>query len=214
VDDDEVPSNDWLLRLIQTQQRFNADAVFGPVVPRYLSGMAEWLRLGGYFDRRRFPTGTPIDEADARTGNVLINAKRLQSLNGPFEESFGRTGGEDSMLFRDLQSLGCTFIWCDEATVSEEVPIARANAAWLLRRSLRVGQTWIRAELYRLPLQRKMRKGLVLSVRACVQLAISFALALVWLPFSRIKAFHWLRTAAMQVGKITGLTFRYQEYGA
>jgi succinoglycan biosynthesis protein ExoM len=214
VDDDEIPVHDWLLRLVKTQQKFNADAVFGPVVPRYLTGTTDWIRLGGYFDRRRFPTGTAIDEADARTGNVLINANRLKSLSGPFDKSFGRTGGEDSMLFRDLLSQGCSFIWCDEATVSEVVPIARANAAWLLRRSLRVGQTCIRAELYRLSWRKKIVRGCALGARACVQLVVSIGLAIAWMPMSRTKAFHWIRTAAMQAGKITGMAFRYQEYGA
>ena len=214
VDDDEVPAQDWLLRLVQAQQQFAADAVFGPVLPRYLSDTPDWIRLGGYFDRRRFATGTVINEADARTGNVLIRAQCLKALRGPFDQAFGRTGGEDSILFRELQALGCRFIWCDEATVSEEVPLARANVAWLLRRALRVGQTWIRAELYRLPLAKQIRLGLLLGLRASVQLVLSLVFALAWLPLSRLKAFHWIRTAAMQVGKLTGMAFRYQEYGA
>ncbi|TXT40174.1 MAG: Glycosyl transferase [Comamonadaceae bacterium] len=213
VDDDELPVSDWLLRLVETQQRFNADAVFGPVIPRYTTGIKDWIRLGGYFDRRRFPTGTSIDEADARTSNALVSAKRLRSLDGPFDQSFGRTGGEDSMLFRDLLALECRFVWSDEATVSEDVPMARANASWLLRRSLRVGQTWIRAELYRLPIKAKIFHGFVLMLRACVQLVVSGVLAVAWLPLSRIKAFHWTRTAAMQIGKITAMVFRYKEYG-
>ena len=215
IDDDETPTQDWLSRLVDVQRRFQADAVFGPVVPRYVLGTPSWIREGAYFDRRRFATGTPIDEADARTGNVLVKADRLKSLTGPFDRSFGLTGGEDSVLFRDLLAVGCTFVWCDEATVSEEVPLDRASAGWLLRRSFRVGQTWMRAELYRLPLGKKMAHGCVLGSRACVQFFVGIALALVWVPVSRTRSFHWIRISAMQAGKMTGMTrFQYREYGA
>ncbi len=215
VDDDETPVDNWLMSLMNAQRSFQADAVFGPVLPHYAPQTPGWIREGAYFERRRFPSGMMIDEADARTGNVLINARRLKSINGPFEPSFGRTGGEDSVLFRDLLALGCTFVWCDEACVSEAVPLERANAAWLLRRSFRVGQTWLRAELYRLPVSKKIVRGVMLGCRAGVQLVVSTGLALVWLPLGRSKSFHWMRVATMQAGKIVGLTrFQYHEYGA
>jgi succinoglycan biosynthesis protein ExoM len=214
VDDDETPETDWLLRLLETQRHFQADAVFGPVVPRYGEHTPKWVLDGAYFDRRRFETGTRIDEADARTGNVLIKADWLRSLQGPFDKSFGHTGGEDSLLFRDLLARGCRFVWCDEAIVSEEVPLDRANVRWLLRRSFRVGQTWIRAELYRLTPGTKIRRGVVLSLRASVQLVAGLALALVWMPVSPTKSFRWIRISAMQAGKITGMShFQYREYG-
>ncbi len=214
VDDDETPSSDWLSSLVEAQRNFRADAVFGPVVPCYGAETPAWVREGAYFERRRFVTGTVIDEADARTGNVLINAQRMKRLDGPFDRSFGRTGGEDSVLFRDLLAQDCMFVWCDEATVSEVVPLERANAGWLLRRSFRVGQTWIRAELYRLPVWKKRLRGVVLGIRAGVQLFASIALALAWLPLSRTKSFQWVRVAVMQFGKLVGMTrFQYHEYG-
>lgn len=215
IDDDETPATDWLLRLVETQHRFNADAVFAPVVPRYLPGTPAWLQAGGYFDRTRFATGTPIDDRDARTGNVLIRAARLKTIPGPFDVAFGRTGGEDSLLFRDLQAQGCTFVWCDEAPVSEDVPLERANARWLLRRSFRVGQTWIRTELHRMPAPVKRVRGFVLTVRSAIQLIASVALLVCIWPVSRTKSFHWARIAMMQVGRLTGMTrFQYKEYGA
>lgn len=214
IDDDETPHENWLSKLFETQRRFQADAVFGPVLPRYVEHTPKWVREGAYFDRRRFKTGTRIDEADARTSNVLVNRDRLSALEGPFEKSFGRTGGEDSVLFRDLLANGCTFVWCDEAIVSEEVPLDRANAKWLLRRSFRVGQTWMRAELYRLSPRAKIWRGFMLGVRACLQLVVGLVLALLWMPVSFVKGFRWIRISAMQAGKITGMTrFQYHEYG-
>lgn len=215
IDDDETPDVDWLCRMVAAQARFNADAVFAPIVPRYLQGTPDWIREGGYFERPRMATGTVIDERDARTGNVLVRKAILMTLDGPFDVTFGRTGGEDSLLFRDLLARGCSFVWCDEAPVSEEVPMNRANSAWLLRRSFRIGQTWIRAELYRLPEGARFTRGLMLCSRAVVQLVLGVLFALGWAFFSRTRAFKWLRVSVAQAGKITGMTrFRYNEYGA
>ncbi len=214
IDDDETPCSDWLQRLLSTMQCCHADAVFGPVLPVYPPTIAPWLKKGKFFDRARLTTGTPVDERNARTGNVLLRTQCLKELDGPFDATFGRTGGEDSMLFRDLLARQCVFVWCDEAPVYEVVAPDRANALWLLRRSFRIGQTWIRAELYRLPRHRARVHGLRLSIKAGVQLVVSVVLVLLMMPFSRIKALHWARTAAAQAGKLTGMSrFQYQEYG-
>jgi succinoglycan biosynthesis protein ExoM len=214
IDDDEVPVADWLVQLLNTLQTHMADVVFGPVLAVYRDSTPDWIRKGGYFERRRFLTGALIDEADARTGNVLLKASLLKNLKQPFETSFGRTGGEDSLLFRDLLAGDARFVWCDEATVSEEVPDDRASATWLLKRSFRIGQTWIRAELHRLSGLRRWQRGIYLAVKAGVQLLASVALTIAWLPLSRIQSFHWLRKTYAQAGKLTGMTaFHYQEYG-
>lgn len=215
IDDDERPQSDWVSCLFETLRRFDADAVLGPVLPRYLANCPEWIRRGGFFDRSRFVTGTRIDEGNARTGNVLIRADILKAITGPFNVAFGLTGGEDSLLFRELIAQGIRLIWCDEALVSEDVPRNRANAAWLLRRSYRVGQTWIRAELHNLSPFNRFRRGAALGLKASAQMIVSLVLAVLWFMFSPVNAFKWLRTAWTQVGKITGMSrYQYHEYGA
>ncbi len=214
IDDDETPESDWLLRLSETQFRLNADAVFGPVIPRYHSQTPLWLREGNFFERPRFVTGTLIDERNARTGNVMVNAQRLKSLAQPFDPSFGRTGGADSLLFKDFLAMGCILAWCDEASVYEDVPLEMASVAWLLRRSFRIGQTSFRIKLYRLNVRGRLLHGCYLGVRSTLQLLVSLACALAWLPVSRTKAFRWIRTAIAQVGKLTAMArFRYNAYG-
>lgn len=215
IDDDELPQDNWLSTLMAATRTYQADAVLGPVLPRYVPGTPQWLIDGRYFDRRRPRTGMVLDERDARSGNVLIRAHTLRLLDGPFDPAFGRTGGEDSVLFRSLLRAGAKLVWCDEAPVSEEVPLARANSGWLLKRSYRIGQTWTRAELYHQPQGgvRAMRM-VTLACRAAVQTVAAAGLWLLLRPFSRVKAFDWLRKAAANAGKLTGLTrMQYQEYG-
>ncbi|MCZ2498416.1 glycosyltransferase [Xylophilus sp. Kf1] len=215
IDDDESPDANWLERLRQAQLRFAADVVLAPVLPRYVPGTPDWLRLGGYFDRPRFATGTRIGTRDARTGNVLLRADRVRALGDtPFDVAFGRTGAEDTVLFRELLARGAVFVWCDEATVQEEVPLARANTGWLLRRSYRLGQTYVVSEIFQLRGAARLRRAGMLGARAALQLLVSAGLALGWLPFSRIRSFRWVRTAAAQLGKLSALVgHRYQEYG-
>jgi succinoglycan biosynthesis protein ExoM len=214
IDDDEVPESDWLFNLVKTQKEFNADAVFGPVLPRYLTDTPQWIIDGAYFDRPRFKTGTAIGIENARTGNVLIASQCFKHIDGPFDIAFGRTGGEDSLFFRDILTSQPIFVWCDQAPVSEDVPLTRANHIWLLQRSYRVGQTWMRTEIYRLPLIRKIYHSIYLALRAIVQLIVAFILFTVLFLFSRTLAFFWIRKAVLQIGKIMGITrFQYHEYG-
>ncbi|MES2186495.1 MAG: glycosyltransferase family A protein [Pseudomonadota bacterium] len=214
IDDDESPDPGWLATLRAAQRKYQADAVFAPVLPRYVPGTADWLIRGGFFDRPRFATGTPITTRDARTGNVLLRRADLLAVPGPFDVAFGRTGAEDTVLFRDLLARGARFIWCDEATVQEEVPLARANTGWLLRRSYRLGQTYMLSEICRLRGPARLRRAGFLGVRAVGQCAVAGVLALLQWPFSRIRAMRWLRATVAQLGKMSALAgHRYHEYG-
>jgi succinoglycan biosynthesis protein ExoM len=216
IDDDELPELTWLYQLVTTLVSTNSDAVFGPVLPKMAEGTPPWLAMGGFFDRPRYPTGTAIGIGDARTSNVIVRKSCLDGLEGPFCPEFGLTGGEDSLLFRDLQSKGCRFVWCDEAVVEEEVPLQRANARWLLQRSYRIGQTWIRGELARLHGVARWTRSCMLFARSFVQLILAGLFSLCWLPMSRFRAFHWARTCVTQAGKLTALwgIHRLNVYGS
>ncbi|MFZ6730527.1 glycosyltransferase family 2 protein [Undibacterium sp. Ji42W] len=210
IDDDEVPVPDWLEQLLKVQKAEQADVVFAPVLPEYSESTPAWIREGGYFDRRRMPTGTKIDHKDARSGNVLVRRSLLQDIaasqkdgKGPFDPAFGTTGGEDTMLFRRLDKLGAVMVWCDEAPADEFIPADRATAKWLLQRSYRTGQLFIRTELAMLEGGKKVSSALMLGARACVQFVLALLFALLLLPFKFLRSFTWLRVAASQLGKLS-----------
>jgi len=210
IDDDEVPVPTWLQQLLAAQLAHNADVVFAPVLPEYAEATPDWIRRGAYFDRRRLPTGTRIDHRDARSGNVLIRHVLLQQLTasqqggiGPFDPAYGTTGGEDTMLFRRLDAMGAVMVWCDEAPADEYIPAERATAKWLLQRSYRTGQLFIRTELAMLSGMQRLRSVIILSGRACVQFVLALLFALLCLPVKPLKSFTWLRIAASQLGKLS-----------
>lgn len=220
IDDDELPCADWLMHLRTCQLAYDADIVFAPVLAEYADGVAQWLRDGRYFERRRLPNGTPVGETDARSGNALVRKQSLLALcerlagHGPFDESYGRTGGEDSILFRQLAAQGCRAVWCDEAPVYEWIPLERASAAWLLRRSYRIGQLYIAAEMSQGDAVHRWRRLLWLEGRAFVQAVVALTLSAVLVPFARVRAFSWLRIAVAQLGKLSYPFMRVrQAYG-
>jgi succinoglycan biosynthesis protein ExoM len=144
VDDDEVPSPSWLAALLAAQQRSGAAAVLGAVEPVFPPGTPAWLIAGRFFETHRYADGAEVN--DAHTANVLIDLRRLQALGLRFDHRYALTGGEDTMLFRDLLDAGDRIVYAADAVVYETVPASRARLAWLLRRWYRTGN--IEAALY------------------------------------------------------------------
>jgi len=139
VDDDEWPEPDWLEQLLRTQTATGADVVAAGVLPVFEQEPPAWIRAGGFFERRRHEHGERIGYAT--TSNVLIRRDRLGLVEGPFDEAFGLSGGEDTHLFAQLARAGCTLVWCDHAAVHELIPPSRVRVGWLVRREYRRGQT-------------------------------------------------------------------------
>lgn len=118
IDDDEVPSPGWLQALLATQARTGAAVVCGPVLPAFAGPpAAEWIEDGGFFRQPRRPVGARIDAGDgapvdeASTNNVLVRMAEVRRGRVRFHESFGLTGGEDVLFFRDLKALGAGIVW-------------------------------------------------------------------------------------------------------
>ena len=214
IDDDEIPCNEWLTQMHDAMLLTDADVIFGPVIPYFHPETPQWIFSGKYFERQRYLTGTSINISEARTGNVLIRRKSFASIEGPFDLNFGRSGGEDTLFFKKLQHAGCKFSWCDEAQVTEEVPLERASARWLLKRSYRIGQTWVRTELYPCHGIQKASYWIFLFFKSIIQLFISGLIVIISFCFSPKKSFQWIRIFVAQIGKLTSLAgHQFREYG-
>lgn len=144
LDDDEVPDRGWLAALLAAQRRSGAAAVQGEVRTVFPAGAPDWLVSSGFYDMHVFANGAELD--DAHTGNILIDLRRLTALGLRFDPSFALTGGEDTMLFRDLLDAGERIVYAADAVAYETVPASRTRLSWLLRRWYRTGN--IEAALY------------------------------------------------------------------
>jgi succinoglycan biosynthesis protein ExoM len=146
IDDDELPSPGWLAHLLDTWSRWRPAAVTGPVPARFLGPVDPWVAGCGLYDRPRRRTGEVLSGAGA--GNLLLDLGQLRSLGVRFDERLGLTGGEDTMLTRELRSRGAEIRWCDEAEAIELIPAERLTRQWVMRRSFRSGSSWSRAEIH------------------------------------------------------------------
>jgi glycosyltransferase involved in cell wall biosynthesis len=137
IDDDEEPAPRWLAALLSAQQRSGATVILGAVQPLFPPDTAQWIIEGRFFETHAFDDGAELQ--DAHTANVLIDLHRLSALGLGFDHRFALTGGEDTMLFRDLLDAGGRIVYAADAVVYETVPPSRTSLAWLLKRWYRTG---------------------------------------------------------------------------
>ena len=133
IDDDERPRPGWLAGLLATLAEHGGPGAVGPVVSRFAAQLSPWVLAGGFFDRRRMPTGTPVTVA--ATNNLLLDLDVVRAAGLDFDERFGLSGGSDTLFTRRLVRAGGPLIWCDEAVVTDVVPAARCRRDWVLRRA-------------------------------------------------------------------------------
>ena len=140
IDDDERPSEAWLSGLLELYRARRPAAIVGAVVSRFSGELDPWIAAGGFFDRQRFTTGSRV--AAAATNNLLLDLHVVQRLGLRFDESFGISGGSDTLFTRQLTSAGETILWHDEAIVTDVVPAKRQTREWVLQRAYRSGNSW------------------------------------------------------------------------
>jgi len=208
VDDDEVPEPDWLAELLRVQRAGDADAVAGPVLPRFEPGAARWLTRGGLFERPRHATGARIDYA--YTCNVLVRTAALAQMDALFDERLALSGGSDREFFERFTGLGNRIVWADTAIIHESVPVSRLSVRWLLARAFRVGCSTVRIERQRVPRMRSIAWLLANGCWCMLKGALLLGLAALG---GRAAAVRALCLVSYGAGRLHGLGgFAYEEY--
>lgn len=134
IDDDEFPVTNWLLTAFSACKQFGSDGVFGPVKRHFEVPPPKWMQKSGLYERRVNPTGTPVEWTEARTGNVLLRKKVLESDATRFRPEF--KVGEDQDFFRRKMEQGFSFVWSADAVAFETVPPARWSRVYLMQKAL------------------------------------------------------------------------------
>lgn len=155
--------------------------------------------------RRHLPVvGGGATAATARTGD---GAPAIDPA--PFDERYGLSGGEDSVLLTALARRGARFVWSDDATVMEMVPHDRTTVAYLLRRSFGAGCGHARLRLER----EGMRALPSLLARGGGAVGAGAVLAVASLPLGFDHAVRWSRIGAAGAGKLAAIAgLRYETY--
>lgn len=137
IDDDEYAVKQWLKSLYHTLLEYNADGVWGPVLPEFEAGFPEWQKV--LFQRRQMKTGTNISKLLLNSGNVLIKKEVIAKRDGPFDIALNQIGSEDTELFNYLTRKGAFFVWNNEAIAYELNGIDRSTVKWHVKRAYRGG---------------------------------------------------------------------------
>jgi len=145
IDDDERPTAGWLDRLLSTHSATGGAGVVGPVVSTFAVPPHPWVIAGGFFDRRRLPSGSSVRVA--ATNNLLLDLHRVRACGLGFDVAFGLSGGSDTLFVRRLVRAEGPLVWCDEAVVTDVVPAERCRRRWVARRAFRSGNSWGRTSL-------------------------------------------------------------------
>jgi succinoglycan biosynthesis protein ExoM len=195
LDDDEEADPHWLSHLIVALERFGADAVVGPVLPRFPenAGEIDAYRRHVYTRDARVPTGTPLLRWNI--GNSIFDKGRCFIGAEPFSPKLGRTGGEDTVFLRQLTRRGCKMVWCGEAMVWERVPADRLAPGYLLRRAFRGAQTTTFVCTTVRP--RELGRALRLMATGCLQFVLYGPAAL---ALRALNHKNWLPVMAKAVG--------------
>jgi succinoglycan biosynthesis protein ExoM len=210
LDDDEWPEPTWWRRLVDVQTATGADVVIGPSEPVFEQDPPAWIREGKFFERERFPTGSVIPFWLARTSGVLIRRTAFAHLGvHPFDERCALSGGEDVRFFGMLDREGTRIVWVDDAIVNELVPATRSNAAWLLRRAFRTGNSrGVTLQLEGAGVWRRARR----VVRGLLDVGIGIARA-VGAANNKAGRMLGVTHSALGIGLIAGAVgVRYDEY--
>jgi succinoglycan biosynthesis protein ExoM len=213
IDDDERPVDGWLGAMLGLFRAERPAGVVGPVVSQYVEEPDPWVSGGGFFRRRRFPTGTMVDVA--ATNNLLLDLEGVRRRGIRFDVDFGLSGGSDTLFTRQLTGSGGRLVWCDEAVVFDIVPPERVTRSWVLRRYFRSGNSWSRTSV-RLHRSRKGRllERIKLTVIGLARVGVGTA-GWAWGSITRSVPRHagGLRTLNRGLGMVSGAWgYVYSEY--
>ncbi len=140
LDDDEEAPSDWLSLMLAARAALGVDAVFGPVRGRAPASVIRHRDYLEAFFSRTGPDVTQVLEAYHGCGNSLILRSSLPDPVSPFAAERNASGGEDDLLFGQMQAAGARFGWCAEAFVWEDPTPDRLTLRYTLRRAFAYGQ--------------------------------------------------------------------------
>ncbi len=151
IDDDVIPAEDWLEKVVAPVLSGRCAGVGGRVLldpsverPRWFDEVA----IGGYLARWDLGDKGRALESDEffLTANCAFDAQRLRSSGG-FEPSLGPRGrtplvNDDALLVRKVREAGGLLRWVPDAIVFHE--LTRLSRGYLLRRAYAQGRSdWI-----------------------------------------------------------------------
>ncbi|QNE04882.1 glycosyltransferase family 2 protein [Croceicoccus marinus] len=192
IDDDETAEDGWLDYLLE--HTGVANAIIGQSMAIYGGELPDWTRNCDFHSNR---ISGRTD--NAYTSNALIDMDFVKKHNLAFDLSLGKSGGEDTLFFRQMSQMGGAFVYEPRSVVSEAVSPSRATMSWVLKRRFRYGQ--VHALVSRITGE---TGSLRLAFSAAVKLGFCSAMVALtaWNPD---QARQWLARGTMHAGVVAFL---------
>lgn len=140
IDDDETADKDWIDSFITLAEDTKADAMFGPVNAIYPPDAVKWICDAKPFVKVTGARGDKVSTGS--TCNAFVKKSVIDDFKLSFRPDLGKSGGEDTAFFAQLNRMGGILIASDNAMVYENVPLDRLNINHLRSRYIRGGQTY------------------------------------------------------------------------
>lgn len=201
VDDDERVDANWIAAHLSAGQRFEADAVFGPVRYVYPAATPEWFRKA---DPMALELGWGYEGKPAREGvttNTLLRMATIRRLNIRFDPAFGRNGSDDAEFFSRFSCADVKMVLTERAFTWEDVPASRANPDYIFDRATRNGQSYAMIRLR----DTSGASRLGFAAQACVKLALASVLTGVAWPLGKARHMRFRSMIHSNVGKLRAL---------
>jgi len=151
LDDDQIASEHWLQALLETHQRYPAAVTFGPVETRLPETLRQHRTYFSHFFSRLPEHETGYIDHYYGCGNALIDLRAFGAITPRFNPIMNETGGEDDLLFRQLEGQKNSFAWAANALVSEAPVSARLSPDYTLRRAFSYGQAPVTLAFFQSP---------------------------------------------------------------
>jgi succinoglycan biosynthesis protein ExoM len=142
LDDDETAEAGWLEALLAMAESTGAAVVFGPV--RAAPGLASDDGVSRAWAERLYARTPGLADGEIDKpwgcGNSMVDRTACTLPEPVFDSGTNDIGGEDDLLFAEIERRGGRFAWASAALVNEHVDPARIMRAALFRRSFAFGQ--------------------------------------------------------------------------
>lgn len=172
TDDDCEAATDWLRSLLDTQERFDADAVTGLMLRRPDGTAPDWLLKQGFLTLGEFQPAEGERLSTAFTNNCLLRSRWLQENSQiRFDSSLGTVGGEDMVFFGSAHSRGLRIVFSKKAIVFEYEPAARLTFQYQIWRYFWHGNS---STITQIELGKPRGRMLIHSAMTCVR-ALGYA---------------------------------------
>ncbi len=140
LDDDQFVAENWLSSLLDIMEETEAGLAFCPtyaqseLAPRYTD------QCLNFFSRDIDQKEDGLVEDFFGCGNSLLDKTKCALPNPSFHPGANETGGEDDLLFSQLQAQGTKIAWTRQTHAKENVENWRMNHKYIRVRSFAYGQ--------------------------------------------------------------------------